>query len=62
MDPQHAQTLQAIHQDLNPAAITRRINAIQNQLINRAKMRAQSGDALFGEQISSGTHEFSRAY
>ena len=52
MDPQHAQTLQAIHQDLNPAAITRRINAIQNQLINRAKMRAQSGDALFGEQIS----------
>jgi hypothetical protein len=52
MDPEHARALAAIHRDLNPAAITRRINAIQNQLINRAKMRAQSGDALFGEQIS----------
>ncbi len=52
MDPEHARALAEIHRDLNPAAITRRINAIQNQLINRAKMRAQSGDALFGEQIS----------
>ncbi|EMR00149.1 hypothetical protein [Paeniglutamicibacter gangotriensis] len=52
MDPEHAEALAGIHRDLNPAAITRRINAIQNQLINRAKMRAQSGDAVFGEQIS----------
>lgn len=36
----------------SPAAISRRVNAIQNQLINRAKMPAQSGDAQFGEQIS----------
>ncbi|WP_262495412.1 hypothetical protein [Paeniglutamicibacter gangotriensis] len=52
MDESHAEALESVHRDLNPAAITRRVNAIQNQPINRAKMRAPSGDALFGEQIS----------
>lgn len=52
MDKSHAEALESVHWDLNPAAITRRVNAIPNQLINRATMRAPSGDALFGEQIS----------
>lgn len=43
MDQSNAEALQAIHRVLNPGALTRRINASRNQLINRAKMRAHSG-------------------
>ncbi|OIH85202.1 hypothetical protein BLJ79_08455 [Arthrobacter sp. UCD-GKA] len=39
MDPEHAEALADV-QGLNPTVFTRRINANQNQLINRAKMRA----------------------
>lgn len=43
MEQSNAEALQAIHRVLHPGALTRRINASRNQLINRAKMRAQSG-------------------
>ncbi|MEE1620493.1 integrase catalytic domain-containing protein [Zafaria sp. J156] len=41
MDEENARALAEIHRELNPAAITRGINAIQNQLINRARLRTQ---------------------
>jgi len=44
LDAGHARELARIDHGLNPAAITREINAIQDQLITRAKLRTQRGD------------------
>lgn len=52
LDPARAAVLAGIHEGLNPAAITRRINEIQNQLINRARMRTDRTKPAFREQIS----------
>lgn len=43
LDAAHARELARIDHGLNPAAITREINAIQDQLITRAKLRTQRG-------------------
>ena len=43
IEQSNAEALQVIHRVLDPGALTRRINVSRNQLINRAKMRAQSG-------------------
>lgn len=58
MDQSNAEALPAIHRVLNPGALTRRINASRNQLINRAKMRAQSGMPNFASNLVEARRNF----
>ncbi|GAA3325494.1 MULTISPECIES: hypothetical protein [Paeniglutamicibacter] len=48
----HTEALAAIQRFLNPTVITRSLKTNRNQLINRAKTRAQGVDVPFGEQIN----------